>query len=437
MKAHRGTEHRLVDLSLKNIPWQTAITACDEKMVSLDGVLEQCRVKLQAEAKKQLQNVEKSRERFKKHIDSLIAAIKREAEDVDRRLSACADRVQYCLGEIDSNRDSVQGWREKCKEMLDVSTNSDFSDNLSAMESFISETQKTITSINEMNIKYDIYNSHSVDNTYIKQLIGDITTVESHRVHNKAWDIACTPTGELIVGRADSDAIIYDADNKAKRTLMKPPNVTEWSPKYVSSMDDGILVSNNVRSGDGGCVMRYTHDGTFSHKVCECYAPRGVTRWRGRVVVIGANDEAGYVNVYDDKDGLLELKQTKKDQALPLAAYVTNNPKTQDLVVTYKSGVTALREDLEHRWDFPGESTRHGQLTWVRGVSVCQDGHVLINDRDAGRVLVLSPDGKFVREYRMPHQDKYYLQGLCVDKNNNVHVIDHHTGTMFKFRLVL
>ena len=436
MNAHRGTEHRLLDLSLKNIPWQTAITACDEKMVSLDGVLEQCRVKLQAEAKKQLQNVEKSRERLKEHIDSLIAAIKREAEDVDRRLGACADRVQYCLGEIDSNRDSVLGWRKTCRDMLDVSTNFDLSDNLSAMESFISETQKKITSINEMNTKYDVYNYHSVDSTAIKQLIGDITTVESHRVLNQPWDIACTPTGELIIG-GHTDAIIYDADHKEKHTLMKPPNVTEWDPRYVSSMDDGILVSNYVISDDGGDVIRYTHDGAFSRKVCEHNFPRSVTRWRGRVVVIGASDEAGHVNVYDDKDGLLELKQRKKDQALPQATYVTNNPKTQDLVVTYKSGVTALREDLEHRWDFPGESTRHGQLTWVRGVSVCQDGHVLINDRDAGRVLVLSPDGKFVREYRMPHQDEYYLQGLCVDKNNNVHVIDHHTGAVFKFRLVL
>ena len=437
MESHRGTEHRLVDLSLKNIPWQTAITACDEKMVSLDGVLEQCRVKLQAEAKKQLQNVEKSRERLKEHIDSLIAAIEREAEDVDCRLSACADRVQYCLGEIDSNRHSVKGWRETCRDMLDDSTNSDFSDKLSAMESFISETQKKITSINEMNIKYDIYNYNIVDNNHIKQLIGDITTVESHRVHANPFGISCTPTGELIVGGVYSEAIIYDADHKEKLTLMKPPNVTEWNPYYVSSMDDGILVSNFVRSGDGGGVIRYTHDGAFSRKVCELNFPRSVTRWRGRVVVIGANDEAGYVDVYDDKDGQVVHKDRKEDQALPKAAYVTNNPKTQDLIVTSRSGVTALRKDLEHRWDFPGESTRHGQLTWVRGVSVCQDGHVLINDRDAGRVLVLSPDGEFVREYRMPHQNEYNLQGICVDKNNNVHVIDRDKATMFKFRLVL
>ena len=406
-------------------------------MVKLDEHLKQCRINMQAEAKKQLRNVEKSRERLKEHIDSLIAAIEREAEDLYRLLGACADRIQDTVNEIEKNRDSVQGWRETCKEMLDVSTNSDFSDNLSAMESFISETQKKVTSISEINIKYDIYNSHSVDKTYIKQLIGDITTVESHRVPNKPWGISCTPTCELIVGGFLSDAIIYDADHKAFRTLMKPPNVTEWNPSHVSSMDDGILVSNCVMSGDGGGVMRYTHDGAFSRKVCEYSAPRGVTRWRGPVVIIGASDEAGYVNVYDDKDGQLVRKHRKEDQALPRAAYVTNNPKTQNLLVTYESGVTALREDLEHRWDFPGESTRHGQLTWVTGVSVCQDGHVLINDRDAGRVLVLSPDGKFVREYRMPHQDEYYLQGLCVDKNNNVHVIDSHTGTMFKFRLVL
>ena len=404
-------------------------------MVSLDGVLEQRRVKLQAEAKKQLQNVEKSRERLKEHIDSLIAAIKREAEDVHRRLSACADRVQYCLGEIDSDRDSVKGWRKTCRDMLDVSTNSDFSDKLSEMESFISETQKKITSINEMNIKYDIYNYNIVDNNHIKQLIGDITTVESYRVHNKPWDIFCTPTGELIVGGHHSEAIIYDADHKEKLTLMKPPNVTKWSPIHVSSMDDGILVSNFVSSGDGGCVIRYTHDGAFSRKVCKYNAPRGVTRWRGRVIIIGANDEAGNVYVYDDKDGQLVRLHRKEDQALPHAEYVTVNPYNQDLIVTYASGVTALRENLEHRWDFPGESTRHGQLTWVTGVSVCQDGHVLINDRNAGRVLVLSADGEFVGEYKMPSQDKYSLQGVCVDKNNNVHVIDYHTATMFKFRL--
>ena len=408
MTTHQN--HRVVDLSLKNIPWQKATTACDEK-------------------------VEKSRERLKEHIDSLIAAIKRQAEDLYRLLGACADRIQDTVNEIEKNRDSVQGWRETCKEMLDVSTNSDFSDNLSAMESFITETQKKITSISEINIKYDIYNSHSVDKTYIKQLIGDITTVESHRVHDKPYCIACTPTGEMIVGGFDSDAIIYDADHKEKHTLMKPPNVTEWDPAHVSSMDDGILVSNYVSSGDGGCVVRYTHDGAFSRKVCEYNFPRSVTRWRGRVVVIGANDEEGYVNVYDDKDGQLVRLYRKEDQALPEATYVTNNPKTQDLIVAYKSGVAALREDLEHRWDFPGESTRHGQLTWVKGVSVCKDGHVLINDCDAGRVLKLSPDGEFVREYRMPHQDDYDLQGLCVDKNNNVHVIDFHTATMFKFRL--
>ena len=391
---------------------------------------------MQAEAKKQLQNVEKSRERLKEHIDSLITAIKREAEDVDRRLGACADRIQDTLGEIDRNMDSVKGWRKTCKEILDVSTNSDFSDNLSAMESFISETQKKITSINEMNIKYDIYNYHSVDSTAIKQLIGDITTVESHRVHNKPWDISCTPAGELVVGRFFSDAIIYDADHKEKLTLMKPPNVTKWFPMYVSSMDDGILVSNHERSGDGG-VMRYTHDGAFSHKVCEYTFPRGVTRWRGRIIVIDADYEAGYVAVYDDKDGQLEteFKERKKDYALPNAEYVTVNPKNQDLIVAYGGGVAALREDLEHRWDFPGESTRHGQLTQVRGVSVSRDGHVLINDRDTGRVLVLSADGEFVREYRMPHQDKYDLEGVCVDENSNIHVIDFHTNTMFKFTL--
>ena len=435
MTAHRGLQHRLVDLSLKNIPWQKAITACDEKMVSLEGHLKQCRVQMQAEAKKQLQNVEKSRERLKKHIDSLIAAIKREAEDVDRRLGACADRIKFTADEIDRNRDSVQGWRKTCKEMLDVSTNSDFSDILSEMESFISETQTKVTSINEMNIKYDIYNYNIVDNNDIKQLIGDITTVESHRLHYKPRGISCTPTGELIVGGNYSEAIIYDADHKEKLSLMKPPNVTKWNPAHVSSMDDGILVSNCVSSGDGGCVMRYTHDGAFSRKVCEYDAPRAVTRWRGRVVVVGANDEAGYVNEYDDKDGQLVLKQTKKDQALPWAEYVTVNPMNDDLIVAYKSGVVALREDLEHRWDFPGESTRHGQLNWVTGVSVCQDGHVLINDCDAGRVLVLSPDGQFVREYKMPSQDKYNLQGLCVDKNNNVHVIDYHTCAVFKFRM--
>ena len=427
MTTHQN--HRVVDLSLKNIPWQKAITACDEKMVKLDEHLKQCRINMQAEAKKQLTNVEKSRERLKEHIDSLIAAIKRQAEDLYRLLGACADRIQDTVNEIEKNRDSVQGWRETCKEMLDVSTNSDFSDNLSAMESFISETQKKITSISEINIKYDIYNSHSVDKTYIKQLIGDITTVESHRVHDNPWGISCTPTGELIIGGAYSDAIIYDADHKEKHTLMKPSNVREWNPCYVSSMDDGILVSNCVSSGDGGGVMRYTHDGAFSRKVCEYDAPRGMTRWRGRVVVIDANDKAGHVDVYDDKDGQLVRKHRKEDQALPRAANVTNNPKTQDLIVTSGSGVTALSEDLEHRWDFPGEST------WVRGVSVCQDGHVLINDADAGRVLVLSPGGEFVREYRMPHQDVYRLEGLCVDKNNNAYVIDHETGTMFKFRL--
>ena len=404
-------------------------------MVKLDEHLKQCRINIQAEAKKQLTNVEKSRERLKEHIDSLIAAIKREAEDVYRRLGACADKIKFTVEEIDSNRDSVQGWRKICKEMLDVSTNSDFSDKLSEMESFISETQKKTAPINEMNIKYDIYNYNIVDNNHIKQLIGDITTVESHKVHNKPCDISCTPTGELIVGGLFSDAIIYDADQKEKLTLMKPSNVTKWNPMYVSSMDDGILVSNNIMSGDGGCVMRYTHDGTFSRKVCEYDAPRGVTRWRGRLIVIGANDETGYVNVYDDKDGLLELKQTKKDQALPQADYVTVNPINDNLIVAYKSGVAALRENLEHMWDFPGESTRHGQLTCVAGVSVCQDGHVLINDRNAGRVLKLSPDGEFVREYRMPHQDKYSLQGLCVDENNNVHVIDYHTGAVFKFRM--
>ena len=404
-------------------------------MVSLDGHLKQCRVQMQAEAKKQLQNVEKSRERLKKHINSLIAAIEREAEDVDRRLCACADKIKFTADEIDRNRDSVQGWRKTCKEMLDVSTNSDFSDILSEMESFISETQTKVTSINEMNIKYDIYNYNIVDNNHIKQLIGDITTVESHRVHDNPFGIACIPTGELVVGGHHSEAIIYDADHKEKLTLMKPPNVTKWNPLHVSSMDDGILVSNNARSGDGGGVMRYTHDGAFSRKVCENDFPRGVTRWRGRVVVISANDERGYVDVYDDKDGQLVRKDRKEDQALPQAEYVTVNPINDDLIVAYKSGVVALREDLEHRWDFPGESTRHGQLTWVAGVSVCQDGHVLINDRESGRVLVLSPDGQFVREYKMPSQDKYSLQGLCVDENNNVHVINYHTGAVFKFRM--
>ena len=117
--------------------------------------------------------------------------------------------------------------------------------------------------------------------------------------------------------------------------------------------------------------------------------------------------------------------------------YATVNKSTKNVVLTHGDGLTALNNDLSVRWTYPCTDSGPAMLSYPGGVSTTSAGDVLVADRYRGRVLRLTPDGRFVRRYQLPDHgcEEWDLAGLDVSDNGQVAVVNKTTSELFMFEL--
>ena len=247
--------------------------------------------------------------------------------------------------------------------------------------------------------------------------------------------LASTSGEQAVILTQDCRLVFYNKDGitQTKSLLKKDRSRFKTNVSDIDVADDNsLLIVNSAAYVDGGGVYTFNKEGVQTG-VIEMHWPRGAAYVAdGEVAVLRESRGDMYLEIWKVTGKRGQTIKIRTDNAFCIAV----NKVTHDIIVTYRTHVTAYRHpDLSVRWTYQGEGD--GELTGAEGVCVDGWGRVMVADFDRRRVIVLSPEGEYIT-----HFNTYYFMKddgphrLAVRGNDELVVSVFHVGEIHTLSIV-
>ena len=209
--------------------------------------------------------------------------------------------------------------------------------------------------------------------------------------------LASTSGEQAVLLTEDCRLVFYNKDGttQTKSLLKKDRSRFKKNASDIDvTDDDSLLIVNSAAYVDGGGVYIFNKEGVQTG-VIEMNRPLAAAYVAdGELAVLEGSLGGTRLKIRKVTGKRGPKMKIKTDYAVRIAV----NKVTHDIIVTYRTKVTAYRyPDLSVRWTYQGEGG--GKLTGARGV--CVDGweRVMVADCERRRVIVLSRDGEYITHF--------------------------------------